>query len=49
MSGDYLDFLDLKSNNIIEVRKNIDYEKFSLTKIKQDNYIQDLLINDYLN
>ena len=49
MSKDYLEFLDLKSNNVIEVRKNIDYEKFSLTKIKQDKYIQDLIINDYLN
>lgn len=49
ISEDYLEFLDLKSNNLIEVSKNIDYEKFSLTEIKRDTHSQDLIIDNHLN
>ena len=49
ISEDYLEFLDFKNHNIVDLNRNIEYEKFSLKEIKKDNYTQNFIINNYLN
>ena len=37
ITKDYLEFLDLKNLNVIDISNDIDYEKFSLTKLSKIN------------